>query len=321
MNKKSRVLIIVAIILIFVGIFMITGVINMLHWDFKKLSTISYEARHYDLSADFQSIRVETDTARVTLLPSEDGTASVDCYEYENAGHAVTIEEGCLVISLRDTQPWYARIGIFLSAPEITVTVPAGNYDALSIASKTGDIAVPKAFQFGSISIEANTGSVTSYASASEEISIRTSTGSIQVGDITAGKLTLSATTGSVTASDICCREDISIQVSTGHTKLSQIRCEDLTSSGSTGKVELQNVVAEAQLSITRSTGDVKLAECDAGQILIETSTGNVTGILLSEKVFFTKTDTGHITVPKTTAGGTCRITTSTGNIRIDIAN
>ena len=37
------------------------------------------------------------------------------------------------------------------------------------------------------------------------------------------------------------------------------------------------------------------------------------------EKIFFTESDTGHIGVPKGTAGGTCEIRTDTGDITFTI--
>lgn len=40
---------------------------------------------------------------------------------------------------------------------------------------------------------------------------------------------------------------------------------------------------------------------------------------MLSEKVFIAETDTGGVKLPGTTSGGTCKITTSTGDIKISL--
>ena len=53
--------------------------------------------------------------------------------------------------------------------------------------------------------------------------------------------------------------------------------------------------------------------------IMVKTSTGNVKGTLLSDKIFVTDTSTGRVSVPKTTSGGKCEITTSTGDIEIEL--
>ena len=97
------------------------------------------------------------------------------------------------------------------------------------------------------------------------------------------------------------------------------VTCKTLTSTGSTGKIALKNVIATDNFYVERSTGDVRLENCDAGEIRIKTSTGDVTGTLRSEKVFLAKTSTGKVRVPDTITGGRCEITTSTGDIDIQL--
>ena len=76
---------------------------------------------------------------------------------------------------------------------------------------------------------------------------------------------------------------------------------------------------AAGLLSVGRSTGDVTLRRCDAGELKITTSTGDVSGSLRTEKVFLTKTGTGRVEVPASTSGGTCEITTKTGDIKLSV--
>ena len=97
------------------------------------------------------------------------------------------------------------------------------------------------------------------------------------------------------------------------------IACKEISSKGSTGNVFLKKAIAKETISIERSTGDVKFEESDARDILVKTDTGNVKGMLLSDKVYIVETKTGSIDVPKTTSGGVCEITTSTGDIKIRV--
>jgi hypothetical protein len=46
-----------------------------------------------------------------------------------------------------------------------------------------------------------------------------------------------------------------------------------------------------------------------------------VSGSLLSNKVFTAKTDTGKVSVPNSSNGGKCEITTDTGKIIIEIVS
>ena len=149
---------------------------------------------------------------------------------------------------------------------------------------------------------------------------IRSTTGVIRAEHLTAGALTLSVSTGRVTVEGVSCGETLSVSATTGNTYLTDVTCRHLRSEGSSGDVVMQNVVAAEELAITRNTGDVRLNGCDAATIQIQTSTGRVTGSLLTQKVFVTRTDTGRVRVPDTREGGLCEITTDTGNIEIEIS-
>lgn len=72
-------------------------------------------------------------------------------------------------------------------------------------------------------------------------------------------------------------------------------------------------------MQISVSTGKAKLTDIACRSVMSTRSTGDVTGTLLSEKVFITETGTGSVNVPKTVTGGKCEIKTSTGDIQIEI--
>ena len=293
-----KIVFIVASILIFLGIVLFVTALAGSNWDITKLDTDKLQTSTHSIESDFQNISVRTDTADVIFVLSADGTCKVECLERENTPHQVITKDGALEISIRDNRKWYAHISFFsFDAPKITVYLPQKEYAALDIKTDTGDVEIPKDLQLTSVDITVSTGDVKCYASAIEKIKIKTSTGDISAQSITTG--------------------DMDLSVSTGDTKLTDVQCKNLRSTGSTGDLHLQNVIAAEKFSIERSTGDVKLDGCDAGEIKIETDTGNVTGSLLSPKIFMTETDTGRVNVPKSTTGGRCEIETDTGNIKI----
>ena len=321
MCKGTKIWCIVATALILIGCMIFGGAMTMLKWDFTGLSTNKYETNSYEITENYKNISVVTDTADIVFVSSENSECSVTCYEQKNAKHSVSVKDDTLVIEVVDTRKWYEFIGINFGSPKITVSIPQGEYGALSIRSDTGDVNIPKGLQFSSIDISESTGDVTSYASASGSVKVKSSTGDIRIEGISAGALDLSVSTGKVTVSDVTSDGDVTVKVSTGKAILSGITCKSVISSGDTGDLTLKNVLMSGGLSIERSTGDVSLSGCDAAEIFIETDTGDVKGTLLTEKVFIVRTDTGRINVPKTTTGGKCEITTDTGDIRIGIAS
>lgn len=317
--NKNKWWIIMAIFLIAVGLLIFAGAMTALGFDFTKLSTANYETNTYEVHEDFSKISIDADTAAIEFVLSDQEQCKIVCFENEKVKHSATVKDGTLTIGTVDTRKWYDHIGFSLNKPKMTVYLPKTEYASLLIKASTGDIEIPKDFEFDTVDISASTGAVECYASVSELMRVKLSTGAVCVENVSVGELDLSVTTGSVTVSSINCEGDIKVAVSTGKTKLTDISCKGVISSGSTGDVILKNVIAAENFSIERSTGDVIFEGSDAAEIYVKTSTGDVTGTLLSEKVFITETKTGRVHVPKTVTGGKCELKTSTGDIQIDI--
>lgn len=318
MSGNTKIWLIVAAVFVVIGLVMVIAFMTVCSGDFTKLSTITYETNEHEVSEAFRNISINTDTADIQFVHSQDDTCKVVCYEAANAKHTVTVEDDTLTVSISDERKWYDHIGINFGSPKIKVYVPYDVCGSLDVDVSTGAVEVPEGFRFESMDITASTGAVKSGAS-SNSIKIKTSTGAIRVENAVTSMLDLSVTTGRVTVTDVVCQGDVKVKVSTGKAALTGVQCKNLITTGSTGSISLRNVTAKEKFSIERTTGDVKFDGCDAAELFVQTKTGNVTGSLLSEKVFITETATGNINVPKSTTGGKCEITTSTGNIKITI--
>jgi len=280
MNKKTKTSLISATCLVVIGCIIFAGVMSVLKWDFSKLSTVKYETNSYEITDNFKDISIISNTTDITLIPSEDEAISVVCREESKVKHLVEVKDNTLNIKVEDTRKWYEHIGLSFEIPKITVSIPKGEYGDLSIKNSTGGIAV---------------------------------------NNLSANSLNITNTTGKISLKGIDCQGDISVTVSTGKSELENVKCNNLTSNGTTGNATLKDVIAKGKFNIERSTGDVSFTKCDASEILIKTSTGNVKGSLLSDKVFIAKSSTGKIDVPRSTSGGICEVSTSTGNINITV--
>ncbi len=319
MRKITKLWLVIAAFLVAVGLIMFAAVMAEYKWDFKELSTGNFETNTYEISEEFSNLSINTDTADIMFALSDDEKCRVECYEEEKAKHSVTVQDNTLVVDMINKRFWYDYIGINFVSPKITVYLPKSEYFSLFIKESTGNIELPKDFNFVSVDISLSTGHVDFFASASELIKIKTSTGNICVENAYAGALDLSTSTGGIKVSNVMCENYANIDVSTGKTNLTDINCKNLKSNGSTGDIYLKNVIAQEKFSITRNTGDVRFDGSDANEIFVETDTGDVKGSLLTDKVFITHTGAGRVDVPKTVTGGKCQIKTDTGYIKINI--
>ena len=321
MQSVTKRLLIIAACLMAAGVLLFAGASAAYGGDFTRLGTVRYETKTYAPRGKFDSISIEVDTAKIELVPSDDGKCRVDCYEAEKVTHSVTVENGTLVIKTVDTRKWYEHIGIFFESPSLTVYLPQEAYTSLSVDTATGDVTIPGDFTFEAVKIRSDTGDVHCLASVSGAVEMRTHTGDITMNDLSAGELHLVTNTGEIRVSSVKCEGMIDVETDTGDIKLAGVACADLTAESDTGTIVLANVVALGRFLIETDTGDVRFDSSDAAEISVKTDTGDVTGTLLSEKVFITESNTGRVNVPKTITGGRCEIETETGDIRIETLN
>ena len=326
----------IATILVILGLVIFLAVMIFNGFNFGKMFNKDYQTNTHNITDSFKDILLSVDTADIVFLKSSDGKCKIECYEEANGKHTATVENNTLNIKVNEKK-WYQHLFNF-GTPKLTIYLPENVYNNMSITADTSDIEIPKDFFFNSIDIDLSTGDVKNYASAKENIKIKASTGDVQsygsaeeginittsTGDITvdnisSAQISLTASTGKITASKINCSGRFETEVDTGKTILTDVKCESLNSVGTTGKINLTNVIANEKIYIERDTGDVEFDRMDAGEIFIETSTGDVKGSLLSDKIFIVDTSTGKKDVPETTSGGKCKITTSTGDIFINI--
>lgn len=322
---KTKKWIIAAICFIVAGGIIFVSMMSIINWDFNSLDTTEYITKVYRIDESFKNISIDANESNITFDKTA-GECIISVKQQEGVQHKVNVQNETLTIEINDTRKWYEQITVFsFRTPEIVVSLPQDEYDSLLINSSTGDIEIPKHFSFKSVDIKASTGDVNCKAAVVGELKIKLSTGDINIENtivgenIIADNISLTASTGDIKVKGVDCSGKAETNVSTGRINFTNVKCATLTSNGDTGDINLSNVIATGEFNVTIDTGDVKLYKCDAKEVFITTDTGDVYGTLLSDKVFICKTNTGDITVPKTTDGGICEVATDTGDITIKV--
>ena len=319
MKKATKGWLIAALVLILIGAIGFVAVLAANHWDLKSIGNVRFETVTVEIPEAFSNISIDSDTADITFVPSEDGKCKAVFREQEKMKHTASVREGTLTVETKDEREWYDYLSFSFESPKITVYLPQTVYDTLTIGESTGDINIPADFRFKEVRISASTGDVFCAASVSGLLEATTSTGDIRIQNGSVGELKLTVSTGEVEIGSVTCAGNAAITVSTGDAILRDVSVKSLHSKGSTGDIAMTNVIAAEQISIEWSTGDVRFEQCDAAELSIDTNTGDVTGSLRSDKVFIAHSDTGDVRVPEMTSGGKCKITTNTGDIRITV--
>ena len=296
---KTKTWLIAALGMILCGCILFGGVMMALNWDFTKLSTVTYETNIHSPGSDFTAIVVETDTANITFVPTDEG-CSVTCVDDIRAKHQVYVEDGTLFIINDSNRKWYDHIGIQIGSPKITVRLPQKQYAALTVKAATGNVSAEGGLRFGAVEM-------------------RLVTGGISLTNLNASSLLLQTNTGKVDLSQVTCTETVGTVVGTGNIHGKDITCRELVATGGTGDIILVNVLAGMRLTVTGGTSDVEFIACDAREINVSTATGNVRGTLRSGKTFDAESGTGKVRVPANGGSGICHIRTKTGDIHITV--
>ncbi|MBQ6453991.1 MAG: DUF4097 family beta strand repeat protein [Coriobacteriales bacterium] len=300
MKQATRIWLIVAAVLIVIGGFMFVGAMSLARWNFGIFSNASYVTSTVDVDRPFKSIAIESNVQDIVFEPSTDGTCKVVFIDRAERECSAVVVNDTLTIKVVDKGGINFGLDTSPYDPRITVKLPLASYATLSIQEDTGDITLPAGYSF-------------------ESIGLRADTGDIRVDGVNAGRIDVSVTSGHVEMRSVACKGDLAVNVTTGKVLLSGVTCANLNTKGDTGDVKLENVLAAGTINVTRSTGDVRFEHSDAAGLQVRTDTGDVSGSLRTDKIFVTQTDTGYVRVPKTTSGGTCSITTNTGDISITI--
>lgn len=98
MAKKTKVWLMLAILFIFAGGILFTGVMMALDWDFAKLSTTEFEVAEYEVAELYENIYIDTETSNVMIIPSDVRKTTVTCLEQESMKHRVAVVDGTLEI-------------------------------------------------------------------------------------------------------------------------------------------------------------------------------------------------------------------------------
>lgn len=319
---------IVGAVLFCVGLLLVFGVLIFAGFAFDEIAHINEATVEFE--ENFHSIFVDTSSVSVIVKPSTDGREKMDV-KYEN-GVEVTWEIKDGELNIKQETAWYKEtvnfgncsVTLYLASEQYKsikvdgsttdVTIDGVGFENAEIHASTGDITINA--NVLATTVEVSTGNVTLNGLSGKSLSATTSTGDVVLKDVTLeGDATFSTTTGEVSLNKVTLKGNTTVRTSNGDVEWASVMAKDLSVKTSTGDVELKDVVLSGNMKLETKTGDIEFERCDAATLQIKTSTGDVEGSLLTSKIFYTTTSTGDVSVPKSTDGGLCQVTTSSGDI------
>lgn len=340
MKTTKKKAIITAIILTAAGAAVSLSAFAMAGFDPENLNTVDIVTQSLEIKDKFQSIKINCPGYDVRFVPSENGDCGVVFTGSDKLTLNAAVRDGTLNVGLTDNSSWYDHIGVFMFGDTgLTVSIPQGEYEELIAETSSGGIDVSGAFVLDRADIRTSSGSVrirdiearsidilsrsggVSCADirAEDMLQANTSSGNIELNRIECKSAVAAAKSGCVTLSEIEAEDGIEVESYSGRISVSGLYAQSMDIQSKSGRVECTSALAKTGISVRTLSGSVIFDGCDAEEVSVETLSGSVSGTLLTEKIFFTETNSGNVDVPFFTEGGVCRVKTSSGNIKISV--
>ncbi len=340
MKKSTKITLSIAGGCIAFGTLLFGGVLIASGGDLSKLETGKKTHKTYGVAGNFSNLKIDAGDIDVHLVIAKEGEGcKIDCDELEKVSYTPVVEEGTLKIVEEDTRKWWEQFGLFFGGREMTVYLPQETYETLTIEVESGDVFIPAEFTFTNADISATSGDVKMVGNVSQNLSVEVVSGGIYVGQVRGESISVQTTSGDVALNSVSANGKISVKSTSGDLKIEGATCGEMYAKATSGEMEIENVriggkaefhvtsgdidlddvISQGETEIRASSGNIRLTKCDAASYVIHADSGNVTGNILSSKIFQAKAGSGNVRVPDTTTGGVCKVTTGSGNIKLSV--
>lgn len=281
MKAWKKIVLIISLVVFCSGLAMCVVSASMINYDFRQLDTSEYATKKTEVKDNFDNINIHTVSENVTFKQSSDNVCRVEYKESDRHKVTVEVRDNTLYID-SSSDNWYLGINFFdfsFLMDEMTVYLPANNYDSLNVYTVSGDINITKTkIDFDKAVLHTTSGEI-NLRDSCEDLDISTTSGDVSIEDITAGKSLIIFTTSG-----------------------------DLKISGCT--------FTETQIHST--SGDIDFDKTDPGSGSISTVSGDVQGKLKGFHEIKTSTVSGDIDISDSREGEPLLdIHTTSGDIQL----
>ncbi|RKM59292.1 hypothetical protein D6855_10330 [Butyrivibrio sp. CB08] len=215
MRLEKKITILVAIVLVIVGGLMASFAVKAMGNDFSQLIyTEEYEKKTFDITEDFEDIKVELLSGDLQVLPSTDNKAHFIGFENEKDKFTVDVRGTELVISEKENFKWTDHIMVNYQPRKQVLYLPKAEYRDFVISTGSGDIDIHDRFTFAELEIGVGSGDVDlDNILSKERLKVKTGSGQIDLTKCDAASMELKSGSGDIRFTSC---EGMNIEISTG---------------------------------------------------------------------------------------------------------
>lgn len=323
MKKGSIIAALSAVVLITTGFLVSFCALASADFNFKEFSNVNYVTNTYEITEPFTDISVSTSDLDINLIPSKDSSCKIICKETDKALHNVDVVNNTLTIEENNSLEWfeYIRIGFYWENTQIDIYLPENEYNNLKLNCSSGEINVHDSFGFDNAEVYVSSGDINFSGDVKNELSASASSGNITLGNLSADTVNASVSSGDIRCRNFSNISKIEASATSGDLTFENCESDYFRLETTSGETELSRCTAGYEMHIESTSGEIELDRCDAQTLELESTSGDISGTLLTEKIFEAGTNSGEIDVPDTVSGGKCEVNTTSGDIEFEVLN
>ncbi|MBQ9785174.1 MAG: DUF4097 family beta strand repeat protein [Clostridia bacterium] len=260
MKKATKIALIIACIFVLSGVLVSFSALVMVGFDLSKLNSYNLETNEYTVEEEFSNIDLKLLDADIELVPATDGVCRVVCVDDEKVEYLVSVIDGTLTVTYKDTRAWYDHIGISWGGRSVTIYLPQMQYDNVRLGTVNGDISVSTPFSFENLTVTTTNGDVALKNLTVQSLNINLTNGDVSLSKtLCEGRAYIKTVNGDVgiAKSDAA---TVEIKTTNGDVKASFLTSKTFVVSTVNGDVSRPHGTSGGKCKVTTTNGDIRLS-------------------------------------------------------------
>ena len=210
---------------------------------------------------------------------------------------------------------------ISLIATSGDVRLEAANVtETLEVKTFSGDIVLKNIKGGAKFTAEHTSGNLYVEDAEFDDATMEGSSGNTTLKNMSVAALAAKASSGDLWLGKVQATGTVTLKTSSGDITVKEATFADTAIEATSGEVYAEQTKTQ-EFECQTTSGDIVLKKFDADNLTIKASSGDVRVELRSAKNYTVHTNSGSTNYPDDGGNGTCKVTTSSGDVRIKVAN
>ncbi len=192
--------------------------------------------------------------------------------------------------------------------------------ETLEVKTSSGDITLKKVKGGAKFTAEHTSGNLRVEDGEFADTVMEATSGDTTLMSINTASLSAKAASGDLWLGTVQATRNMTLKTSSGDITVKKATLADTAIEATSGEVYVDDAKS-GEFDCQTTSGDIVLKRFDADNMTLKASSGDVNVKLLNNKNYTVHTGSGSAHYPESGGNGTCKVTTTSGDVRISVVN